>query len=281
MNNSTHIFGNRLKELRLKNGLSQSELGLAVGLSRGAISYYEAGDRTPDISVLFELAKYFNVTSDFLIGLSDNSTTDIEIQEISERIGLSDKAIQNMEKLKNNPFSSKESLIKGIDYIFAKEMEIDVFPGDAFHEIDYSKNYQGSVHGGKIDEIATFIFYGNGIAFLKQLNQILFSTYIDFNPYVRIGYNGHNEHIVISKENARDTSGTFSLLDTDGSSHSFDLEIVRKALLLKMNDVLSDMRNHLEHKYPEDIKITFDKELDEFYKADKERRLTDLCESDL
>lgn len=277
MNNSTNIFGERLKYLRTEKGLTQSELGKELGISRGAISYYEAGDRMPDINVLYDVAKYFNVSSDYLIGLSDNSTTDITIKEISNRIGLSDKAIENMEKLnKSTMRDNKHSYLRGIDYIFSKTVEVSIQEGRDFPEIDYSKNYQGSLIGGFKDELLSFVFYGDGIAFLQCLNRILFSSYIDFNPYSIIGYDSDNEYIVAKTENVYKPYGTFTILDTENHSNDFDLEIITKAQILKLNDIITGMRDSIEHHIPDEIKIVYDKERNQFLKTTKKQELESL-----
>lgn len=64
-------FQERLKKLREKEKLNQSELAEKLGVSRGAISYYENGDRVPDIEFLYKTAAFFDVSADYLIGLSN------------------------------------------------------------------------------------------------------------------------------------------------------------------------------------------------------------------
>lgn len=64
-------FQNRLKELRLEKGISQKELGLAIGTTYSAISYWEKGINEPKISYVIALCKYFDVSADYLLGLSD------------------------------------------------------------------------------------------------------------------------------------------------------------------------------------------------------------------
>lgn len=64
-------FSERLRGLRKGLKLSQEELGTALGLSRGSISYYEKQSRTAPIDVLYVIADYFNVSADFLLGLKD------------------------------------------------------------------------------------------------------------------------------------------------------------------------------------------------------------------
>lgn len=66
------ILAERLKELRLKKNIKQSELGKIVGLSDNAISDIERGYRLTSIEKLVALADYFDVSVDYLIGRTDN-----------------------------------------------------------------------------------------------------------------------------------------------------------------------------------------------------------------
>ncbi|MBO5022390.1 MAG: helix-turn-helix transcriptional regulator [Clostridia bacterium] len=64
-------FAERLKELRIEKGLSQAQLAKATGISVRAIGMWEGKQRTPNIEAIILLAKFFEVTSDYLIGMSD------------------------------------------------------------------------------------------------------------------------------------------------------------------------------------------------------------------
>ena len=65
------IFCERLKELRTEKNLSTTKLAEAVGVSDATISRWENGLRTPVIDNLLALAKFFDVSADYLIGLED------------------------------------------------------------------------------------------------------------------------------------------------------------------------------------------------------------------
>lgn len=56
---------------RKKNGMSQEKLAEQIGVSRQAISKWENGEASPEISKLISLAKVFNVTTDWLLSESD------------------------------------------------------------------------------------------------------------------------------------------------------------------------------------------------------------------
>lgn len=61
----------RLKELRVAAGLSQQALADATTVSKSSINMYERGDREPGLDTIEELADYFNVDLDYLLGKSD------------------------------------------------------------------------------------------------------------------------------------------------------------------------------------------------------------------
>lgn len=66
-----NVFKTRLKELRQKKELGQTELANALGVSKGIISLWENGLREPSMNNLMQIAKYFNVTTDYLVGLEN------------------------------------------------------------------------------------------------------------------------------------------------------------------------------------------------------------------
>ena len=61
----------RIKKLREKRGLIQAILAAELGITQQMLSKYERDTSTIKVDVLKELAKYFNVTTDYLLGLSD------------------------------------------------------------------------------------------------------------------------------------------------------------------------------------------------------------------
>ena len=56
-----------LREIRRKKGYSQLKVAMDLAISREALSYYENGQRSPDIQMLLTLSEYFNVSIDYLI----------------------------------------------------------------------------------------------------------------------------------------------------------------------------------------------------------------------
>ena len=63
-------FSNRLIALRKERGLTQAELAKATHLQRSTLSGYETEGKEPNFETLCALAEYFNVTTDYLLGIS-------------------------------------------------------------------------------------------------------------------------------------------------------------------------------------------------------------------
>jgi len=64
--------GDRLRELRESRGESQRALAAAVGCSSAAIAQYESGTRSPDALILLRIAAHYGVSSEYLLGLTDD-----------------------------------------------------------------------------------------------------------------------------------------------------------------------------------------------------------------
>ena len=61
----------RLKLLRKQKGVSQKVVAEAIGVTLSAYSNYEQGIREPSYDILIKLAKFYDVTTDYLLGLED------------------------------------------------------------------------------------------------------------------------------------------------------------------------------------------------------------------
>ena len=82
-------FSKRLRQLRLESGLKQEDLCADLNLSRGIVSAYEHG-REPSFDTLVALARYFNVTTDYMLGVSQERAPTLD--ELTSAVTLADKA---------------------------------------------------------------------------------------------------------------------------------------------------------------------------------------------
>lgn len=65
------MFGQRIKELRQERGLTQIQLAELLFTTQSTIGKYEREELQPNIEVLKKLCKVFEVSSDYILGLSD------------------------------------------------------------------------------------------------------------------------------------------------------------------------------------------------------------------
>lgn len=80
------IFCERLKELRLKSEMTQDDLAKKLNISTSTISFYESGAREPNLSTLISIAEIFNVSTDYLLGLTDISLPEDEVKVLIDEI---------------------------------------------------------------------------------------------------------------------------------------------------------------------------------------------------
>jgi len=66
-----HKFGERLKEERTVKGLTQRGLSNEINIAQPVIALWETKKREPNLDTLIMIAKYFKVTTDYMLGLTD------------------------------------------------------------------------------------------------------------------------------------------------------------------------------------------------------------------
>ena len=69
------MFAKRFRSLRNKNSETQQDLADVFHVSRGMVSLWEQGKNFPEVTKLIEIAAYFDVTTDYLLGLSNSNVT--------------------------------------------------------------------------------------------------------------------------------------------------------------------------------------------------------------
>lgn len=113
-------FPSRLRSLLSESGVSQQELGSVLGVQRQTINMYVNGQIRPDIDALAIIAQHFNVTTDWLLGL----TNDRNIVPIAtDDLQLSETAVKKIKEYHERrtfgyrrAFSSIEAVIEHGDF---------------------------------------------------------------------------------------------------------------------------------------------------------------------
>ena len=89
----------RLKELREKKKISQTELANYLNLTQVQISKYELGKNEPDLNTTKKIASYFNVTIDYLLGTSEENIILITKNDLDTLKESADKINKIIDKL--------------------------------------------------------------------------------------------------------------------------------------------------------------------------------------
>lgn len=71
-------LGQRVRELRLKRRLKQSDVAKSINVTNALISALELGDRTPSMDVLISLCDFFHVSADYLLGIKTQDTLNLD-----------------------------------------------------------------------------------------------------------------------------------------------------------------------------------------------------------
>lgn len=94
--NNTNIFGERLFKIREEHEETQDQLAEAIGITRQSLSRYEISDRTPNIEIVYNIAKHYNISVDYLLGLSDIQSTNKDVENVCEVTGLDEDAVEEL-----------------------------------------------------------------------------------------------------------------------------------------------------------------------------------------
>lgn len=95
-------FGKRVKNLRKQKSLTQEQLAKRLWVTKSIISAYESGIKYPSLDMLIKLSYIFNVSTDYLLGISKKQYLDIT--------GLQDNQINILKNLVEE-FNKKKLLI--------------------------------------------------------------------------------------------------------------------------------------------------------------------------
>lgn len=141
--NDVKEIGKRIREVRGK--MSQIECADKLGISRAALSYYENGSRAIDTNVLFEFCKLFNVSSDYILGLSEARATSEDMKTACKVSGLPESTIERLRSIADSVNGlSKEDLVYILESKQFKDIVSIFFQTRQQHKFLYSDKYSSS-----------------------------------------------------------------------------------------------------------------------------------------
>ena len=101
------IFSKRIKELRENKGLSMDQLASELGVTKSRVNMWENNGTIPRGEVLIQLARFFHVTTDYLLGNDDTS-------EVSKTNTKLNSLQRNLGKLNERELKQAEGMLKAV-----------------------------------------------------------------------------------------------------------------------------------------------------------------------
>lgn len=123
---------------------SQEKQALEMGISKSQLSKYLCGDAVPNADAIYTMAKYYNCSADYILGLSKKRTADINEAKMCDELGLSEKAVKLLKKWQKSVV--KECPIFLINYLF---------------DLDYFKYLLYSFHRYIYGDVTSFYIKDN------------------------------------------------------------------------------------------------------------------------
>ncbi|MDB0439811.1 helix-turn-helix domain-containing protein [Clostridioides difficile] len=113
-------LGDRISKLRKELDINQKELATKVGITEASLSRYENNLREPKSEIIVRLAKSLNTSTDYLLGINENTKINREDKLIIESLSISEKTKQLLEKIYSLEEEDREAIEKMIDNAYIK-----------------------------------------------------------------------------------------------------------------------------------------------------------------
>jgi plasmid maintenance system antidote protein VapI len=103
-----------IEEKKSKSGLPETKQANAMGIPQQTFNKYVKNEVEAPISAIYKMSEYYNVSCDYLLGLSKNPSTDPERRAITKKYGLSNESLQALEYA---AMSIKKRRIKDVELL--------------------------------------------------------------------------------------------------------------------------------------------------------------------
>lgn len=96
------MVADRIKQLRVSNNMTQADLAKKLNITRSSVNAWEMGISTPSTTYIVELSQLFKVSTDYLLGLSNNIALDVSMLSNRE-IQMLYELVQYFKELHSKP----------------------------------------------------------------------------------------------------------------------------------------------------------------------------------
>lgn len=114
------ILNDRLGDLiaeKKKKGISQRAQANKIGVDVSSLSNYVNGKQIPTVDALYKIARFYNCSTDYLLGINKIKSMDYKDIDISKKLGLSEKAIEKLKKYHEDYFYKDFEYMQLINFL--------------------------------------------------------------------------------------------------------------------------------------------------------------------
>ena len=196
------LFSQRLKSLRGDKTLdiASSE----IGVSRVTLGYYESGERKPDIEILLKIANYYNVTPDYLLGLTDVKGENSTLRNIYSYTGLKVSSIQRLHGMNlsaQSGYSASRLRQNAVNWLLSSKKALDYIALSLyFMPIGASFEYQPdeeNIH--PLSEL-----------YVQDENFDVYYNFADENFWIQAFFTQLQNELILHRKEIRDSGDMFS-----------------------------------------------------------------------
>lgn len=181
-------FAKRLRDIMAESKTTQEMLAKQTGLTRQTISQYMDGSVLPNVEKLYKICTFFDLPSDYFLGLTNSKKPEMEDRYIQNQTGLTDEVIQKLYDLSHgNPMTGR---LFALPYDFHLGVINYMLSNESFMSSFFKRllNYYELKQVDATSEDSDFAEY----SLLKSIKNLLDDIYIDF--YKQIHLKGKSRH---------------------------------------------------------------------------------------
>ena len=176
-------FARRICECLDDKGLNQSDLVRGTKIGKASINAYVKVEQTPNIQQLVKIAKFFNVSTDYMLGLTDFKNPKEDYKTVNKITGLDDEVISILNECNKSGFG--RNLISTINFLIKQENPFSKELTDNHTQIISMIHYYLATNIGDKGVHLTKESTSQKGVLISNLEQILFSnTPIDVEKLV-------------------------------------------------------------------------------------------------
>lgn len=164
-----------LRQIINRSGMTREQIAKAIDCDTSSITKYYNGVRKPSTDIVIKLSKLFNVSTDYLLGLTDVATSDTDLKAICDYTGLDEDSIEKIRCMHSDFLAEIREIKEENEY-----MRIMIDKGLSSYSYDVFKRVlNGFISSDCFERIIERLF--DEVSRLQDYNDVIFSIIFDEN----------------------------------------------------------------------------------------------------